>query len=80
SLVGPRPTSVRPGEHELWQTERLDVKPGITGLWQLHGRATTLFDDRSRLDIAYVQRRTMSLDLQILMRTIPAVLSRRGAA
>lgn len=80
SLVGPRPTSVSPEDHILWQTERLDVKPGITGLWQLHGRATTLFDDRSRLDIAYIQRRTMSLDLQILIRTIPAVLSRRGAA
>jgi lipopolysaccharide/colanic/teichoic acid biosynthesis glycosyltransferase len=80
SLVGPRPTSVSPDNHLLWQTERLDVKPGITGLWQLHGRAATLFDDRSRLDIAYIQRRTMSLDLQILIRTIPAVLSRRGAA
>jgi lipopolysaccharide/colanic/teichoic acid biosynthesis glycosyltransferase len=80
SLVGPRPTSVSPHDHELWQTERLDVKPGVTGLWQLYGRATTMFDDRSRLDIAYVQRRTLSLDFQILIRTIPAVLARRGAA
>lgn len=80
SLVGPRPTGAKPEDYALWQTERLDVKPGITGLWQLYGRATVMFDDRSRLDIAYVQRRCLWLDIQILSRTIPAVLTRRGAA
>jgi lipopolysaccharide/colanic/teichoic acid biosynthesis glycosyltransferase len=79
SLVGPRPTGATPDQYRLWQTERLDVAPGVTGLWQLYGRATTVFDDRSRLDIAYVQRRSMALDLQILVRTIPAVLLQRGA-
>lgn len=79
SLVGPRPTGATPDQYQLWQTERLDVAPGVTGLWQLYGRATTMFDDRSRLDIAYVQRRCLSLDFQILMRTIPAVLRQRGA-
>jgi lipopolysaccharide/colanic/teichoic acid biosynthesis glycosyltransferase len=79
SLVGPRPTGAKPEDYRLWQTERLDVKPGVTGLWQLYGRATVMFDDRSRLDIAYVQRRCMWLDLQILVRTIPAVLLQRGA-
>jgi lipopolysaccharide/colanic/teichoic acid biosynthesis glycosyltransferase len=79
SLVGPRPTGAKAEDYALWQTERLDVKPGVTGLWQLYGRATVLFDDRSRLDIAYVQRRCMWLDLQILVRTVPAVLAQRGA-
>jgi lipopolysaccharide/colanic/teichoic acid biosynthesis glycosyltransferase len=80
SLVGPRPTDFMPDTYELWQTERLDVKPGITGLWQLYGRGLSLFDDRTRLDIAYVQRRCLWLDIQIIVRTIPAVLSQRGAA
>lgn len=80
SLVGPRPTDFMPDTYELWQTERLDVKPGITGLWQLYGRGLSLFDDRTRLDIAYVQRRCLWLDLQVIARTIPAVLSQRGAA
>ncbi|MCB2223820.1 MAG: sugar transferase [Actinobacteria bacterium] len=79
SLVGPRPTGATPDQYELWQTERLDVSPGLTGLWQLYGRATTLFDDRSRLDITYVQRRSMLLDLHILARTVPAVLAAKGA-
>ncbi len=79
SLVGPRPTDFMPDTYELWQTERLDVKPGITGLWQLYGRGLSLFDDRTRLDIAYVQRRCLWLDIQIIARTVPAVLSQRGA-
>ena len=79
SLVGPRPTDFMADTYRLWQTERLDVKPGITGLWQIHGRALAEFDDRTRLDIAYIQRRSIWLDLQILVRTVPAVLARRGA-
>lgn len=80
SLVGPRPTGASAHQYALWQTERLDVLPGVTGLWQLYGRATTMFDDRSRLDITYVQRRCLLLDLHILVRTVPAVLKARGAA
>jgi len=79
SLVGPRPTDFLADTYRLWQTERLDVKPGITGLWQIYGRGLAEFDDRTRLDIAYVQRRCVWLDLQILARTIPTVLTRRGA-
>jgi len=79
SLVGPRPTGATADQYELWQTERLDVLPGITGLWQLYGRATTMFDDRTRLDITYVQRRCLLMDLQILVRTVPAVLKAQGA-
>jgi lipopolysaccharide/colanic/teichoic acid biosynthesis glycosyltransferase len=80
SLVGPRPTTFAPEEFALWHTERLDAKPGITGLWQLYGRGIADPVDSSRLDIAYVQRRCFWMDLQILFRTVPAVLSRRGAA
>lgn len=79
SIVGPRPTDFMADSYLLWQTERLDVKPGITGLWQLYGRGLTDMDDSTRLDIAYVQRRSMWLDLQIMVRTVPAVLTRRGA-
>jgi lipopolysaccharide/colanic/teichoic acid biosynthesis glycosyltransferase len=79
SLVGPRPTDFMADTYVLWQTERLDVKPGITGLWQLYGRGLTDMNDSTRLDIAYVQRRCLWLDLQILVRTVPAVVTQRGA-
>jgi len=79
SLVGPRPTSFDANTYKLWQTERLDVMPGITGLWQLYGRGDTEFTERLRLDIAYIERRCMWLDIQILLRTVAAVLQKRGA-
>jgi lipopolysaccharide/colanic/teichoic acid biosynthesis glycosyltransferase len=79
SLVGPRPTSFKADTYLLWQTERLDVVPGITGLWQLAGRASTEFDQRLRLDIAYIENRCLWLDMEILLRTIPAVLAQKGA-
>lgn len=79
SLVGPRPTSFSPETYELWQTERLDVMPGITGLWQIMGRGAMEFDDRVRLDVAYIERRCLWLDVQILLRTFTAVLEQRGA-
>ncbi len=79
SLVGPRPTSFEADTYNLWHTERLEVMPGLTGLWQITGRGKIDFDDRVRLDIAYVRHRSLPLDISILLRTIPAVLSRRGA-
>lgn len=79
SLVGPRPTSFAADSYELWHTERLDAVPGLTGLWQVRGRGDIDFDDRVRLDIAYVRNRSMALDISILLRTIPAVISQRGA-
>lgn len=79
SLVGPRPTSFGSETYDLWQTERLDVAPGLTGLWQIQSRGEKGFDERVRLDIAYVRQRSMTLDLSILLQTIPAVLSQRGA-
>lgn len=80
SLVGPRPTSFGSETYRLWQTERLDVQPGMTGLWQITGRGETEFDDRLRLDIAYIERRCLSLDFQILFRTVKSAFEafRRG--
>jgi lipopolysaccharide/colanic/teichoic acid biosynthesis glycosyltransferase len=79
SLVGPRPTSFGSETYKLWHTERLDVAPGLTGLWQIIGRAQLEFDDRLRLDIAYIERRSLWLDINILFRTLAAVFERRGA-
>ncbi len=80
SLVGPRPTSFGARTYRLWHTERLLVKPGLTGLWQVSGRSELDFDDRLRLDIAYIRCRGFALDLSLLWRTVGAVLSGRGAA
>lgn len=74
SLVGPRPTSFSIDTYKPWQTERLDVKPGITGLWQVYGRGEMEFDERSRLDIHYVHRRSLRLDFYILTRTFGSLL------
>jgi lipopolysaccharide/colanic/teichoic acid biosynthesis glycosyltransferase len=79
SLVGPRPTSFGPDTYKLWHTERLDVVPGLTGLWQIIGRASMEFDDRLRLDIAYIERRSLWLDINILFQTVIAVFKQRGA-
>jgi len=79
SLVGPRPTSFGPETYKLWHTHRLDVIPGLTGLWQILGRAQLEFDDRLRLDIAYIERASIWLDINILARTILAVFESRGA-
>ena len=79
SLVGPRPTSFAPTTYSLWHTHRLEVSPGITGLWQIKGRHATTFDERLRLDIEYIEHRSFLLDLKILLQTVPAVFRRSGA-
>ena len=79
SLVGPRPTSFSANTYTLWHTERLEVKPGITGLWQVSGRSDVDFDDRLRLDIEYIRKRSVWFDLKLLYRTIAAVVKPRGA-
>jgi lipopolysaccharide/colanic/teichoic acid biosynthesis glycosyltransferase len=79
SLVGPRPTSFGAETYKLWHTSRLDVMPGLTGLWQIIGRAQLEFDDRLRLDIAYIERASLWLDINILFRTVIAVFQSRGA-
>lgn len=78
SLVGPRPTSFAPSTYDLWHTARLEVQPGITGLWQVKGRGTTTFDERLRLDIEYIRRRSLAFDLKILCLTLASVVARSG--
>ncbi len=80
SFVGPRPAV--PDEvarYEPWQRRRLSVKPGLTGLWQVSGRSDLSFEGWIRLDLEYIDHRTIREDLKILLRTIPAVLRGRGA-
>ena len=80
SLVGPRPLPMRDFERlEDWHKKRYLVLPGITGLWQVSGRAELDFDDLVRLDFLYLERWSVFLDLVIMLKTIPAVFSRRGA-
>ncbi len=80
SLVGPRP--VPPYEAALYEPrhrERLAAKPGITGAWQVDGRGRVDFEEMVRLDIDYVRRQSLRLDLVLLARTLPAVWRKRGA-
>ena len=80
SLVGPRPLPLRDFERlEEWHKKRYLVLPGVTGLWQVSGRSELDFDDLVRLDFLYLERWSILLDLSILLKTIPAVFSRRGA-
>lgn len=80
SLVGPRPPIPEEvAQYEPWQLRRLDVRPGITCLWQISGRSRLGFEEWMRLDLQYIKRQSFLLDLRILVRTIPAVLSREGA-
>jgi exopolysaccharide biosynthesis polyprenyl glycosylphosphotransferase len=80
SLVGPRPLPQRDFDQlEPWHKKRYLVLPGITGLWQVSGRSELDFDDLVRLDFLYLERWSVGLDLAILLKTVPAVLTRRGA-
>jgi exopolysaccharide biosynthesis polyprenyl glycosylphosphotransferase len=80
SLVGPRPLPERDyAMLEDWHRKRYLVLPGITGLWQVSGRSELDFDDLVHLDFIYLERWSLALDLTILLKTIPAVISRRGA-
>jgi lipopolysaccharide/colanic/teichoic acid biosynthesis glycosyltransferase len=80
SLVGPRPLPTRE-QREIrgWHRRRLSMKPGITGLWQVSGRNELSFEEWMKLDLRYVDEWSLKLDALILLRTIPAVLGRRGA-
>jgi len=81
SLVGPRPdVPYALSDYPDWMHRRLDVKPGITGLWQVSGRSRLSLQDMYRLDVDYVTRASLGFDLRILVRTVPAVLRREGAA
>jgi exopolysaccharide biosynthesis polyprenyl glycosylphosphotransferase len=80
SLVGPRPPIPSEVEqYDDWQLGRLRAVPGMTGLWQVSGRSEVPFYDMVRLDLHYIRNWTLGLDFEILLRTIPAVLTNRGA-
>lgn len=79
SLVGPRPTSFAADTYDLWHTERLEVIPGVTGLWQISGRSDIDFDERARLDIEYIENQSFVYDIRILVATVATIFSNRGA-
>lgn len=79
SIVGPRPTSFDVSTYSLLHTERLEVLPGITGLWQIKGRSNVDFDDRLHMDVEYIENQGMWLDIKILIGTVTAVFTQRGA-
>ena len=80
SLVGPRPPLPREvADYEDWQHGRLRAVPGMTGLWQVSGRSDVPFHDMVRLDLHYIRNWSLALDLEIILRTIPAVVGNRGA-
>jgi lipopolysaccharide/colanic/teichoic acid biosynthesis glycosyltransferase len=81
TLVGPRPAiPYEVAEYPSWYLQRFSVKPGLTGLWQVSGRSERTYEEMVRLDIDYTERRSLGLDLSILLRTPWTVLSRKGAA
>ena len=81
SLVGPRPPIPYEIEnYKYWHYRRvLEVKPGITGLWQVHGRSMTTFDEMVRLDLQYIKKQSIFLDIKIILKTFGAVFNTRGA-
>ena len=82
SVVGPRPLSVRDAVRMevAWQKRRFSVKPGLTCLWQVSGRSNLSFEQWMQLDLEYIDRWSLVLDVLILLRTVPAILMARGAS
>jgi lipopolysaccharide/colanic/teichoic acid biosynthesis glycosyltransferase len=78
SLVGPRPTSFHASTYSLWHSQRLEAIPGITGLWQIGGRNELTFDERNRLDAAYLRNMSIRQDIRILLLTVGSILRRSG--
>jgi lipopolysaccharide/colanic/teichoic acid biosynthesis glycosyltransferase len=81
SLVGPRPMAIRDVYQfpEAWLMRRFSVMPGMTGLWQVSGRAALGYEQWAALDLRYIDEWSLLLDLKLLLRTIPAVLAGTGA-
>ncbi len=80
SLVGPRPPLPKEVEqYEDWERRRMNVKQGITGLWQVSGRSELSFEEMARLDLYYIQNWSIEMDIKILLKTIPTVLFGKGA-
>ncbi len=79
SLVGPRPTSLNLATYEPWHERRLDVRPGVTGLWQVRGRNAMTFDERVELDLEYIDHLSLANDLKLLGLTVLVVVKGKGA-
>ncbi|HWH24195.1 MAG TPA: sugar transferase, partial [Candidatus Limnocylindria bacterium] len=80
SIVGPRPaTPAEVAQYDVWHRRRLSMRPGLTGLWQVQARNDVTFDQRARLDLQYIDRWTIWLDVKILLRTIPAMVIQQGS-
>jgi lipopolysaccharide/colanic/teichoic acid biosynthesis glycosyltransferase len=80
SLIGPRPgMPVEVAKYQPWHMKRLQASPGMTGLWQVSGRSELTFDEMVLLDLYYIENWSLILDFKIMLRTIPALLSARGA-
>lgn len=80
SLVGPRPpTPEEVEQYEPWQRRRLEAKPGLTCIWQVSGRSHVPFDRWVQMDIEYIENQSFWLDIKLLLLTIPAVITGRGA-
>jgi lipopolysaccharide/colanic/teichoic acid biosynthesis glycosyltransferase len=80
SLVGPRPTSFAAETYELWQTGRLEFRPGLTGPWQVWGRDSMDFEQRCRLEIGFFRRPSLRRELWLLVATVGIVARRTGVA
>lgn len=81
SVVGPRPPLPREvAQYDEWAMRRLAVKPGLTGPWQVGGRSDVDFDDMVRLDLGYIARRSVAMDLKIILQTVAVVFTGKGAA
>ena len=78
SLVGPRPAEDGMDSYRLWYGERLEVPPGITGIWQLEGRHSTSFDERLRFDIEYIRSMSLLVDVKLILRTLLVVFRGTG--
>ena len=80
ALVGPRPTSFAADTYDLWNTGRLDFRPGLTGPWQVWGRDSMDFEERCRLEISYFRRPSLLRDLRVLVATVGVLVRRTGVA
>ena len=80
SLVGPRPPLPEEVEqYQPWHQRRLEVKGGLTGLWQVSGRSDLTFDEQCLLDIYYIEHWSVSMDLRLILQTIPHLIHSKGA-
>jgi lipopolysaccharide/colanic/teichoic acid biosynthesis glycosyltransferase len=80
TLIGPRPCSINLGDYALWQTERLEVTPGLFGRWQAEARGKANFDERCRMDIGDIRNRKVTTQIRVAYRSLAAVFTGQGAS